>query len=175
MPAEQRIRELETSPIPVETRIIDKPEEILYQIQNITEKTDTGVSICSLITGLELLNKTPPLLQCYKNLIQRHKQGKVTYGVRWLIHIENNHEQVAIVKKFLNMGFNIRHVHNIPVLSFGVSDRQFQSTIEKMTGGQMIHNLLHSTDPMYLHLLKIFLRTFGVLLLMQKKESDRLR
>jgi signal transduction histidine kinase len=150
MSADRRIIEIEKSPTSIETKIIDKPQEILGQIRDIAEKTDTGVSICSLITGLELLNNSKPLLQCYKALVQRHKEGKVKNGVRWIVYIENNKDQVALVKKFIDMGFSIRHMNTIPFLSFGVSEKQYQSTIEKMTGGQMIHNLLHSTDPLYL-------------------------
>jgi signal transduction histidine kinase len=121
-------------------------KEVLTEIKNIIEKTEIGVSICSLITGLELVNNNKQLLDCFENLILRYKEGKVKYGVRWILNIENNKEKIDLVKKFLDMGFHIRHIDNLPILSFSVSELQFSSTIEDMKGSQMIHSFLYSSN-----------------------------
>ncbi len=150
VPAKQRIREIEKGLLPIETKILDTPEEIYTQITNLVQKTEMGVSICSLIGAFQLLDNLKPLLQNYKNLIKKHKEGKVKGGIRWITHIEDNGEQVTLIKKFLDFGIYIKHLKNIPSLTFGVSEKQFQSTIEGMMGGRMIESVLHSTEPSYI-------------------------
>lgn len=55
------------------------------------------------------------------------------------------------------MGFLIRHIQSIPIINFAVCERQFNSTIESMKAGQMIHTLLCSTDPLYIqHFQSVF-------------------
>lgn len=132
-------------------------EVVLTETKNLIEKTEAEVSICSPISGLELVNNTKQLLESFENLISRHKEDKVKYGVRWIVNIENNGEQIVLIKKFLRMGFRIRHIDNLPILSFAVSERQFNGTIENMKGDQLIHTLLYSTDPLYIkHFQSVF-------------------
>ncbi|MDN5846539.1 MAG: HAMP domain-containing histidine kinase [Candidatus Nitrosocosmicus sp.] len=152
IPAEQRFREIEEGLLPIETKILESDEEIFTQITNLVEKTEKGVSICSPIGGFQLLENTKPLLQSYKNLIKRHRGegNKVKYGICWVTHIEDNKEQVALVKKFLDLGFYIKHLENNISLTFGVSEKQFQSTMENMINGKMIQSVLHSTEPSYI-------------------------
>ena len=148
--AEHRIKEVEEGSLPIETKILDTPEVIFTQITNLVEKTETGVSICSPIGAFQLLDGLKPLLQSYKDLLKKYKDGKVKGGIRWVTHIEDDLEQVTIIKKFLDLGIQIRHLKNIPSLTFGVSEKQFQSTIEEMIEGKMIENVLHSTEPSYI-------------------------
>ena len=162
IPAEQRIREIEEKLLPIETKILDTPQEILTQITNLVEKTEMGVSICSPIGGFQLLDNLKPLFQSYKGLIKKHTDGKVKGGIRWITHIEDDAEQVTLIKKFLDFGIYIRHIKNIPSLTFGVSERQFQSTIEEMIGGKMIQSVLHSTNPSYIqHYQSVFERLWN--------------
>jgi signal transduction histidine kinase len=148
--AEERMRQIKKDSLIIETKILVSDQEIFTQINNLVEKSERGVSICTPIGGLQLLDKTKPLLESYKSLIKKYREGIVSEGIRWLTHIENTKEQVILVKKFLDIGINIRHVNNLPPLSFGVSEKQFQSTVEKMIDGKMIQNVLHSTEPLYI-------------------------
>ncbi|WP_415312490.1 sensor histidine kinase [Candidatus Nitrosocosmicus sp. FF01] len=145
------------SSYPPETKVVFGEEVVLTETKNLIEKTEAEVSICSPISGLELVNNTKQLLESFENLISRHKEDKVKYGVRWIVNIENNGEQIVLIKKFLRMGFCIRHIDNLPILSFAVSERQFNGTIENMKGDQLIHTLLYSTDPLYIkHFQSVF-------------------
>ena len=45
----------------------------------------------------------------------------------------------------------MRHVKNLPPMSFGVSDKEIAPTIEKMEGGKMVQNLLVSNEPAYVN------------------------
>ncbi len=48
-------------------------------------------------------------------------------------------DNVNLVKVFLNAGIRIRHIKNLPPMSFGVSDKEIGATIEKMEGEVTVH------------------------------------
>ena len=52
-----------------------------------------------------------------------------------------------MAKLYLNHGIQIKHIKNLPPMSFGVSDKEIAVTIEKMEGGEVIHSLLLSNEP----------------------------
>jgi len=57
----------------------------------------------------------------------------------------------------IDAGIEIRHVKNLPPMSFGVSDKETAATIEKMQGGKKLESLLISNDPLYVtHFTSIF-------------------
>ena len=156
-PAEQRIMEIEKGLLPVETRIIDSPEEIYALLQDITEKSNNGLSNCSTIGGFQMIYEDKKLFQSYSNLLTRSKEGKAKGGVRWITHIEDKNGHVDLINNFLNIGIEIRHTNNLPPISFALSDKQFQGTIEKMEHGKMFKSILYSTEPSYVkHFQSIF-------------------
>jgi signal transduction histidine kinase len=53
--------------------------------------------------------------------------------------------------KFLEAGIKIRHIKNMPPLSFGISDKEVAITIEKMKGGKMSQKFLISNEPLYVN------------------------
>ena len=62
-----------------------------------------------------------------------------------------------MVKIFLDAGINVRHISNLPPMSFGVSDKEIAATIEKMEGGKTSQSFLFSNEPLYInHFLSIF-------------------
>lgn len=163
VPASQRIREIEEDYLPSQTKILDNNTEIYDQLTNLIEKTNRGILICSSIEGFKLLLKNKTLYQSYINLFTRIKEGKVNGRVRWITFIENKTEDIELIKTFLEIGTEIKHVKNLPPLSFGISERQFEGTIEKMINGEMIRNILHSTEPLYiLHFQSLFVELWKV-------------
>jgi two-component system, OmpR family, sensor histidine kinase VicK len=56
-----------------------------------------------------------------------------------------------LVKKFLQAGINIRHIKNIPPLSFGVSDKEVALTVEKMEGGNVSQSFSIINEPLYVN------------------------
>lgn len=156
-PAEERIREIEQGLLPIETKVLDDYKEIFNQIINIVKKTEIGLSNCSTIGGFQMIYEDENLFHSYSNLMTRHKERKVKGGIRWVTHIEDKKEQIDLIKKFLSIGIEIRHVNNLPPLSFALSDKQFQGTIEKMEQKKMFKNILYSTEPLYIkHFQSIF-------------------
>ncbi len=66
-------------------------------------------------------------------------------------------DSVDLVKIFLDLGMEIRHVKNMPPIYFGVGDRELNATIDKMEGGKMVQSLLTSSEPLYVsHFRSIF-------------------
>jgi signal transduction histidine kinase len=89
-----------------------------------------------------------------KKLLEKQKKGQHK-GIRYISRIEK--DNVDLAKTYLNSGIQIRHVKNLPPMSFGVSDKEMSATIEKMEGGKKIQSLLISTEPLYIqHFTSIF-------------------
>ncbi len=55
-------------------------------------------------------------------------------GVRYISNI--NKGNIKLVKVLLDAGIQIKHVKNLPPMSFGVSDKEAAATIEKMHEGK---------------------------------------
>ncbi|HKO63637.1 MAG TPA: HAMP domain-containing sensor histidine kinase [Candidatus Nitrosocosmicus sp.] len=155
-PAERRIREIEEGGLSVVTSVVDDPGKINEHILDIVKRSNNGLSNCSTIGGFRMIYENKNLYHAYVNLTSKFRQGKAKGNVRWITHIENNNNQIALINKFLNIGIEIRHVNNLPPISFALSDRQFQGTIEKMDKGEMFRNILYSTEPLYIQHFQYF-------------------
>ncbi len=89
-----------------------------------------------------------------KQLLQKQKNGEHK-GIRYISNIDKDNTKLA--KIFLDAGIQLRHVKNLPPMSFGVSDKEIAATIEKMEGGKMVQSLLLSNEPAYVnHFYSIF-------------------
>jgi two-component system, OmpR family, sensor histidine kinase VicK len=89
-----------------------------------------------------------------KKLLEKQKKGKHK-GIRYITRVDR--DNIDLVKTYLSYGIQIRHVKDLPPMSFGVSDKEMSATIEKMEGGKKIQSLLISTEPLYIqHFTSIF-------------------
>ena len=133
------------------TRVLDNPSTVAKQIIHLA-KTSSGLSVVSVIGGLQLIHNN--FLDPYKNILDKYKIGKGN-GIKWIINIEK--ESVQLVKIFLDLGMQIKHVKNLPALNFVIGDEEVNATIEKMEGGKMIQSLITSNEPIYVaHFYSIF-------------------
>src|SRR5918993_1929556 len=134
-----------------QTRILDNPSKIAKQILHIAE-TSSGLSIVSVIGGLQLTYDN--FFGPYKNILDKYKTGEGK-GIKWVINIEK--ESMELVKIFLGLGMQIKHIKNLPPINFSVGDREVNATIEKMEGGMMVRSLITSNEPIYVsHFYSIF-------------------
>ncbi|HYF99991.1 MAG TPA: HAMP domain-containing sensor histidine kinase [Candidatus Saccharimonadales bacterium] len=150
IPAEQRIKEIKEMILPIETFLIDDPKEGLNYSIDFVNRVENGLSICTSIDNLKLLDRTKALLQAYVQLVSKQKKGIVKEGIRGLTYVDNNKKHMELVKKFLNIGFEIRHSDHLPPINFAISDKQFVGSLEKFIGQKMFERILHSTDPLYM-------------------------
>ena len=134
-----------------QTRILDNSSKIAKQILHIAE-TSSGLSIVSVIGGLHLTYDN--FFGPYKNILDKYKTGEGK-GIKWVINIEK--ESVELVKIFLGLGMQIKHIKNLPPINFSVGDKEVNATIEKMEGGMMVRSLITSNEPIYIsHFYSIF-------------------
>lgn len=125
------------------TRVLNTPSQISEQIRHIAE-TYSGLSIASTFGGMQLIHNT--FLDSYKKILGKYKKGEGN-GIRWITNIEE--ECVELVKTFLDLNMQIKHVKNLPPINFAVGKKEVNLTIEKMEGGKMIQSLIASNEPSY--------------------------
>ena len=95
-------------------------------------------------------------LDLYKKFLVIYSKGKKGKGIRCVTNIEDK-ESIELVKTFINLGTQIRHVKKLASMNFVVGDKEVIATIEKMEGGKMVQSLLTSNEPMYIkHFYSIF-------------------
>jgi two-component system, OmpR family, sensor histidine kinase VicK len=125
------------------TRVLNNPSQISEQIRHIAE-TYSDLSIASTFGGMQLIHNT--FLDSYKKILGKYKKGEGN-GIRWITNIEE--ECVELVKTFLDLNMQIKHVKNLPPINFAVGKNEVNLTIEKMEGGKMIQSLITSNEPTY--------------------------
>ena len=151
VPAEQRIREIEEGVIHKETRIIEEPDEIVQEIARLTANSN---ELYTCITPGGLLYSYNYFFEIKKKLMDKYKKGEHK-GIKYITSIDS--DNVKLSKIYLDYGMEIRHVKNLPPMSFGVSDKEIAATIEKMENGKMVQSLLISNEPDYItHFTSIF-------------------
>jgi two-component system, OmpR family, sensor histidine kinase VicK len=152
IPSERKIREIEHGIIPYETRIIENnPDEIVKQIRLLTENSNK-LSTCLTSGGMQYSHNY--FFDIKKKLLDKQKNGEHK-GIRFISNIDKDNIQLA--KEYLQSGIQIKHVKNLPPMSFGVSDKEIAATIEKMEGGKRVENLLIGNEPAYVrHFSSIF-------------------
>jgi signal transduction histidine kinase len=141
--AEQKIKEIEEGVIRYETRIIENPDEVIKEIGRLTASSNK-LDTCLTSGGLQYSHKY--FFDIKRKLLDKKRRGEHE-GIRYLTSIDSSNLQIC--KLYLEHGIQIKHVRNLPGISFGVSDKEMAVTIEKMEGGKRVQSLLISNEPMY--------------------------
>jgi two-component system, OmpR family, sensor histidine kinase VicK len=150
-PAEQKIREIEEGIIPLYTRVINEPITIIKEIIRIND-TSNDMSICATSGGMRFTYDC--LFEITNRLLDRCRKGEHR-GIRYISNIDT--DNVDIAKLFLDSGIQLKHIKNLPPVSFGVSDKEIGATIEKMEQGNTVQSVLISNEPLYVnHFRSIF-------------------
>jgi two-component system, OmpR family, sensor histidine kinase VicK len=88
-------------------------------------------------------------------MMNKYKKGEHK-GIRWVTSIIDQ-DSADLVRIFLNIDVQIRHVKNMPPIDFAVSDKEMMATIEKMECGEMAQSLIVSNETAYVkHFASIF-------------------
>jgi hypothetical protein len=149
--ADRKIREIEEGIIIHETKIIENPDEIVKEISRLTANSNQ-LSTCLPSGGRQYSYKY--FFDIKKKLLDSQRRGEHN-GIRYVTNIDK--DNIHIAKIYLESGIQVRHVRNLPPMSFGVSDKEIAVTIEKMEGGTSIQSLLLSSEPAYVsHFTSIF-------------------
>jgi len=151
--ANQRIREIEEGIPVIRTKILESQDDIIREIKNMNNIADR-LSICSGLGGMQMSYNF--FFDTYRTFVDRFrdndenkgKEKKESNRLKWIIDI--NKDNINLVKVFVKLGFQIRHVKNMLPINLGVSDKELALTIEKMEGGKMSSSFLVSNEPLYI-------------------------
>jgi signal transduction histidine kinase len=151
--AEDRVKEIEEGLEPIRTTILKSQDEIVEQIRNLNSTAD-HLSICSSLGGMQMSYTN--FFDTYRNIVDKFRKKKEEEEqkeefnkLRWIINVDK--DSLNLVKIFLDLGFQIRHVKNMLPINFGVSDKEVALTIENMEGGKMSSSFLISNEPLYVN------------------------
>ncbi len=146
--AQQRIKEIEEGVVEqqyYQTTFLENPNEISEELKKtIDTSDDDSWSVCSTFDGLLMLTSNKDFEKMQERLVDSNKKGKNT---RWIGTI--NKDDIDIVKAYLNLGMEIRHIKNQLPMNFALSSKEMYATIDEMKGGKIARNLLVSNDPHY--------------------------
>ena len=148
--AEEGVKELTSTP--VKSRILENAEEIGNDIL-LLAKTSNEISIVCSLGGMQIIYDNDKFFNTYKKLLDKYKKGEHN-GIRWvtnIVGVKLERDDIELIKTFLDLGMQIRHVKNLSLMNFAVSDKMLNATIEKLEGGKMVQSLLTSHDPNYVH------------------------
>ena len=148
--AEKGVKELTSTS--VKSRILENAEEIGNDIL-LLAKTSNEISIVCSLGGMQIIYDNDKFFNTYKKLLDKYKKGEHN-GIRWvtnIVGVKLEKDDIELIKTFLDLGMQIRHVKNLSLMNFAVSDKMLNATIEKLEGGNMVQSLLTSHDPNYVH------------------------
>jgi signal transduction histidine kinase len=150
--AEKRIREIEEGiTTHYQTKVIEDPDEVIREISSLIANSN---ELCTCLTSGGMQYGYNHFSEIRKKILEKQKKGEHK-GLRYVSNITQ--ENSKFVKVFLDAGTRVRHLKNLPPMSFGVSDKEIVATIEKMEGGKMVQSLLVSNEPAYIdHFRSIF-------------------
>ena len=156
LPADQRIKEIEKGVIRYETVIVDNPQEIVKEISNLIANSS---ELATCLTSGGMIYSHEHFFDVNKNLLDKQKKGEHN-GIRYITYI--NDQNMNLVKLYLDYGIEVKHVQNLPPMSFSFSDKKIAITIEKMEDGKLVQSLLLSNEPHYLkHFASVFQELWG--------------
>jgi two-component system sensor histidine kinase VicK len=150
--AEKKIKEIEEGGIiRYETRIIENSDEVIKEIGRLTASSNK-LDTCLTSGGLQYSHNY--FFDLKKRLLDKQRRGEHK-GIRYITNIDK--DNLHISKLYLEHGIRLRHMKNLPPMSFGVSDKEIAVTIEKMEGGRRVQSLLISNEPLYVrHFTSLF-------------------
>lgn len=127
-----------------EIRVLQNVEEIIKMGRQVLESSVDYLA-CLRIGSLQLLYNN--YFETLEKIMDKHRTGDHD-GVRIVTSIGK--DNIDLVRAFLRIGAQVRHVKNLPPIDFSVSDKEIVATILKSDYGELNQNLLVSNEAAYL-------------------------
>jgi len=131
---------------PIKTDVLQNQQEILKTLMDFYEYSNE-IKFCSQVEDIKLIYNN--FNDYHQEILKRYRQGNHK-GIRWITSV-NNQKDIELVKSFLNDGIDVRHVKDLLIINFALSDKAFLFTIEKVKEGKMVTNILNSNDKLYIN------------------------
>jgi signal transduction histidine kinase len=130
-----------------EVKTLKNIDEILRKGKEILESS-YEFFICSRVSGLRLAYNN--YFSLYEKIIGKYKNGEHK-GIKLVTAIVDK-DATDLIKRFLDIGVQIRHVKNMPPIDFAVSDKEIVATTEKIEEPEeLIKSLLVSNEQAYIN------------------------
>ena len=146
--AQDRIKEIEEGTIRRETKTLKNLDEILQETLGLARRSKR-YSVCSGSDGL--LYAYTHSLDIFKEILDRHLNNTHA-GIKWITKIDDNDQDSRLfeaIRTFTKLGMQIRHVKNIPPMSFGISDKEMNITIEDMHEESANSSAIFTNEPAF--------------------------
>src|SRR4030095_12972697 len=127
-----------------EIRVLQGIEEIIKKGRQVLD-TSVDYSACMRTSGLRLIYNN--YFETFEKIMDKYKTGNHD-GIRVVTSIDR--DNLELVRSFLRIGVQVRHVKNMPPIDFSVSDKDIVATILKPDYGELNQNLLVSNEAAYL-------------------------
>jgi nitrogen-specific signal transduction histidine kinase len=125
-------------------RVLQDVEEVIKKGKQVLE-TSVDYLACLQTSGLRLVYNN--YFETFEKIMEKYKTGNHD-GIRVVTSIDK--DNLELVRSFLKIGVQVRHVKNLPPIDFSVSDKDIVATILKSNYGELNQNLLVSNEAAYL-------------------------
>lgn len=123
-----------------ESRVLKDYVQILKKEKHMLEESNEYLTCLSPRT-LKSMNNNSFYVDGYKNVLERHKKG-LHKGIKWVTTVDK--ETTNMIKPFVEMGVQVRHVNSLPPIDFSVSDLEMIARVQHLE-----HLNQPLTEPMY--------------------------
>jgi signal transduction histidine kinase len=128
-----------------EIKVLKNIDEILKKSKDIIESS-YDLLVCSKVGGLRLAYNN--YFNIYEKIMDKYKKGEHK-GIKLATTVIDK-DTADLVKKFLDIGIQIKHVNNMPPIDFAVSDKEMIATLERFEEPEeMVKSLLVSNEQAY--------------------------
>ena len=109
-----------------EIKVIRDYDEILREGRRVLEGSDEFLACL----------KSSSIRSAYNNYFDLYQKVMASFhngehrGIRWITTVDNS--SIDIVKEFLKLGVQIRHVKNMPPIDFAVSDKEMIASLHEI-------------------------------------------
>jgi two-component sensor histidine kinase len=159
IPAIKKIKEIEEGkPIEYTTQILSKSSGSL-------DESKLGEHLRKS-KEIDMVTSTPGLSMSYdffKTMAMPKQTEKRVYNQKYIkILVEVSKENLEVVKKYLDLDVEIRHLKKEPPIYFAVTNLDMMATIERMEYRNITESILYSNDPAYInHFKSVFERMWS--------------
>lgn len=154
--AKDRIWEIDGGTLRRETKTLKNPAEIREETLASAQRSKQYV-ICS--SSDRLVNAYRFSLDTFKEILDRYKQNK-HLGIRWIIKIDDNEKDnrlIEAIRTFSEYGMKIKHVKNLPPMTFSLSEKEISVTIDGIDEESADRSAIFTNEPAFLeHFANIF-------------------
>ena len=141
--AESRMRELDETAPPAQTRLLKGEKEVVRQMAKMIDPSDEIV-VCMTPSGVGMVLDS--LAESISLAAIESSQGGLG-RIRWLTCVEER--DVELAEACLGLGIQVRHTSRMPPLSFVCSMSEILASIQSLGERTLFQNVLSSDDPAY--------------------------